>query len=273
MSQSDRAHSDRAGRTGRTRFILPVVILGGLLFILTYIGIQKSRSDSLELLRQQGVALIESLALSADNAIKANSFFDLLVQAKFSDLVDFLEKQNGLSFSRVELSEFAAAYGIDAVLIYDNDLNLQSSGSATSFTDLGRIHRFVVPEIAEFLADSSAGFRFQINDGDFPGDVSLYYISGTIDKKTVIVIVSDALFYSNAKKDIGIGYLVQNIAREVGVEYILFQTVEAIVFSSRKIGPILKIEKDTFLINALETDTVLSREYVLNDRKILELVK
>ncbi len=248
MSKSDRAHSNGAGRTG---FILLVVILLGiLLFILTYIGIQKSRSDSLELLRQQGAALIESLTLSADNAIKANSFFDLLVQAKFSDLAGFLEKQNGLSFSRAELSEFAAAYGVDVVLIYDNDLNLQSSGSAGGFTDLGRIHRFVLPEVEEFLSDSTAGFSFQINDGGFPGDVSLSYLFRTTDKNNVIAIVSDALFYSDAKKAIGIGYLVQNIAREVGVEYILFQTVEAIVFSSRKIGPILKIEKDPFLTSA-----------------------
>ncbi len=270
MSQSDKARSVGAGRT---RFILLVVILLGiLLFILTYIGIQKSRSDSLELLRQQGVALIESLTLSADNAIKANSFFDLLVQAKFSDLAGFLEANNGLVFSRPELSDFASAYGVDAILIYDNKLNLKSSGAANGFTDLGRIHRLILPEVEALLGDSSAGFSFQINEGDFPGDVSLYYLSKSTDNNYVVAIVSDALFYTNAKKDIGIGYLVQNIAREVGVEYILFQTTEAIVFSSRKIGPILKIEKDPFLTKALEADTVLSREYVLNGRKIMELV-
>ncbi|MCX6826485.1 MAG: hypothetical protein NTV06_04340, partial [candidate division Zixibacteria bacterium] len=69
----------------RVRFIIPfLVLLGGLLLIVTYLGIRKSRTDSLELIRQQGAALIESLTLSSDNAIKANSLFDLLVQEKFS---------------------------------------------------------------------------------------------------------------------------------------------------------------------------------------------
>ena len=46
----------------RTRYVVLILALSAiLLFVLTYMGIQKSRSDSLELLRQQGAALIESL--------------------------------------------------------------------------------------------------------------------------------------------------------------------------------------------------------------------
>lgn len=258
---------------GRTSFILLVIVLLGiLLFILTYIGIQKSRSDSLELLRQQGVALIESLTLSADNAIKANSFFDLLVQEKFADMAGFLEQQDGLSYSPDELSDFASTYGVDAILIYDNETDLLSAGVLGGFTDLSRINHFLQQEVALLWGDSSTTVSFQMDEGDFPGDVALYYLSKSSDNKYIIAIVSDALFYSNAKKDIGIGYLVQNIAREVGVEYILFQTTEAIVFSSRKIGPILKIENDVFLTGALSADSVLTREYTLNNRKIMELV-
>jgi len=271
MLQSISEYSEGASRT---RFTLLIVFLTGLLlFILTYLGIQKSRSDSLELLRQQGTALTESLTLSADNAIKANSFFDLLVQEKFSDLTDFLEKQDGLLLSQSELSVFADKYGVDAVMVFNRESGLKAYGSGSGFVDVGEILSFVQSEVEDLFSDSIANYSFQIDDGGFPKDVSLYYLSKTAEHKYVIAIVSDALFYSNAKKDIGIGYLVQNIARQVGVEYILFQTAEGIVFSSRDIGPVLKIEKDIFLINAINSDTVLSREYVLNDRKILELVK
>jgi len=271
MPQSD---SGYLSEFSRTRIIVPVVaVIAILVFVFAYLGIQKSRSDSLELLRQQGAALIEALTLSADNAIKANSFFDLLVQEKFSDLAGFLESRGDSFYSSPELADFASAYGIDAVLIFDSSLALTASGAGSVFIDLNRIYGFVLTEIDELLADSTSSSAFRIVEGDLPGEVSIFYLTRAPDGDHIIAIVSDALFYSQAKENIGIGYLVQNIAREVGIEYILFQTMDGIIFSSRKIGPILKIEKDPFLLEALESDSVFSREYVFNDRRILELVK
>jgi len=259
---------------GRAKFILPLIaIFGVLLFILTYLGIQKSRSDNLQLLRQQGNALIESLILSADNAIKANSFFDLLVKEKFSDLAGFLETRPDLDFSAPELSDFASGYGVDAIFIFDNDMHLKASGARGVFININDIYSFVIPELENLLSDTASQSSFQFVEGRYIGDVRLYYLSRTADKKYVIVISSDALFFAQAKENIGIGFLVQNIAREVGVEYILFQTTDGIIFSSRKIGPILKIEKDSFLQKALVVDTVVWREYEVDDRPILELAR
>jgi PAS domain S-box-containing protein len=258
----------------RTRYVVLILALSAiLLFVLTYMGIQKSRSDSLELLRQQGAALIESLTLSADNAIKANSFFDLLVQEKFSDLAGFLETRENLDFSSPELADFASGYGVDAILIFDSSMSLRASGSRGVFIDLNKVYARIIPEIEALLSDTVSQSSFQIIEGDLPGDISLYYISKSSDRRFMIAIASDALFYSQAKTNIGIGYLVQKIAREVGVEYILFQTVDGIIFSSRKIGPLLKIEKDPFLTDALDSDSTFWREHVFDERRILEMVK
>jgi two-component system sensor histidine kinase HydH len=271
MLQSD---ADRPAGLVRTRYAVLIIVLSAvLIFVLTYMGIQKSRSDSLELLRQQGAALIESLALSADNAIKANSFFDLLVQEKFSDLAGFLEARADLDFTSPELADFASGYGVDAILIFDSSMNLKASGARGVFVNLNRVYRRIVPEIEVLLSDTVNQSSFRIVEGELPGDVSLYYITKSNDQRFVIAIASDALFYSQAKTNIGIGYLVQKIAREVGIEYILFQTVDGIIFSSRKIGPLLKIEKDPFLSEALASDSVFWREHVFDDRRILELVK
>ncbi|UCD16445.1 MAG: PAS domain-containing protein, partial [Candidatus Zixiibacteriota bacterium] len=259
---------------GRLRYSLPILaVLGILLFVLTYLGIQKSRSDSLELLRKQGIALTASLTQSADNAIKANSFFDLLVQEKFSDLAGFLTSREQLDFSYEELADFASAYGVDGIFVFDAELVLQTYGVRGVFIDPDEILGKIFTDLEAFQRDS-ANFRSQKTVfGDLPGEVSIYYFEKTIDRDYIVVIVSDALFYAEAKKAIGIGYLVQNIGREVGIEYIFFQIPEGIVFSSRKIGPVLKIERDSFLVQALSTDTIVSREHILNDRKVLELVK
>ncbi len=258
----------------RISFILvTVVLLGVLLFVLTYLGIQKSRSDSLELLRQQGVAQIEGLVLSADNAIKAGSLFDLLAQEKFSDLVGFLETKEDTAYSSPELADFASGYGVDAILIFDNEMNLKASGARGVFIDLNRIYSVVVPELESMVADEAVQSSFRIIEGSRPGEMSIVYLQKTTDRKNIFAIVSDALFYVQAKENIGIGYLVRNIAREIGIEYILFQTKEGIIFSSRKLGPVLKVEKDPFLLSAFASDTIISREHTFNERKILELVK
>lgn len=266
--------TDHLSGFGRAKFILPLIaIFGVLLFILTYLGIEKSRSDNLQLLRRQGAALIESLVLSSDNAIKANSFFDLLVREKLSDLAGFLETRPNLDFSAPELADFASGYGVDAILIFDKDMHLIASGARGVFINTNEIYGYVIPELEDLLADTVNLSSFQFVEGSLPGDVRLYYLTRTADQNNVIVIASDALFFVQAKENIGIGFLVQNIAREVGVEYIIFQTVDGIVFSSRKIGPILKIEKDPFLQEALTADSVVWREYESEGRSILELVK
>jgi PAS domain S-box-containing protein len=244
-----------------------------LLFILTYLGIEKSHSDSLQLLKRQGTALIESLILSADNAIKANSFFDLLIQEKFTDMVAFLESRPDLEFETGELADFANAYGVEAILIFDDSASLVSYGARGVMINIYDIQNAVVPEVRNLFQKKSSFSNMLTSLGDLPGEVAMYYLEKTADSRYIVVIVSDALFYSESKKSIGIGYLVRNIAQEVAIEYILFQAYEGIVFSSRKIGPIPKIENDLFLSRALEADTVLSRKHLFNDREVLELIK
>ncbi|MFH2037566.1 MAG: ATP-binding protein [Candidatus Zixiibacteriota bacterium] len=260
--------------TFRTRFLLLIVIfMAVLLFTLTYLGIQKSRSDALELINQQGIALIESLTLSADNAIKANSFFDLLVQEKFSDLVGFLETRENLKLGSPELADFATGYGVDVILIFDDKKNIIASGSRGVFFDVNRVYAMVIPEMENLLGNQTNVSSFQVIDGEYPGEKSIMYLQKTASGKNIIAIVADAIFYSQVKEDIGIGYLVRNISREVGIEYILFQTTDGIVFSSRKVGPVLKIEKDDFLQRAIGVDSVMSRKQVFNETRVLELVK
>ncbi len=258
---------------GWVKFILPLsALLAILLFVMTYLGIQKSHSDSLLLLRQQGGALIESLVLSADNAIKANSYFDLLIREKYADLVGFLETRPDFDFTSEELADFSL-YGVDAILIFDDSLNLKTSGARGIFIQIEDIYRLIIPEVKALVEDSTNYSNLQIITGDLPGDVSLYYLEQTSDHKHTIVLVSGALFFTEVKKNIGIGFFVQNIAQEAGIDYVIFQTKNGIIFSSKKINRIPSIEKDPFLQMAFNSDTTVFRRHLLTDREILELIK
>jgi signal transduction histidine kinase len=270
------ANPGKSGRmvTPRVGFIFIIItIIGVLLFVMTYLGIKKSRQDSLALVRQQGIALLESLTLSADNALKANSLFDLLVQEKFSDLVSFLQTREKFEYTSPELADFAQGYGVAAILIFDKELNLEATGARGVFINLNSVYPVIIPEIERLIADENQSSSYDIFEGDRPGDVSLYYLEKTNDRNHVVAIIADALFYVQVKEDIGIGYLVQKIAREIGIEYILFQTPEGIIISSRRLEPIPAIATDPFLSGALTDDSVNTRLYEFQNRSVLELVK
>jgi PAS domain S-box-containing protein len=258
----------------KPKILLPIFILMGvLLFVLIYLGIQKSRSDSLELIRQQGTALIESLTLSSDNAIKANSLFDLLVEEKFSDLASFLEGRKSMNYSAEELADLSSQYGVDAIMTFDRNGSFQRAGARGFFINLAELSELASFLVDTFLADT-IGDNSRLDFAMAPGgNEVIYFIKISADNSHIIVVMTDALFYTSAKKDIGIGYLVQNIAREVGIEYIMFQTEDGIIFSSRRLGPTLKIENDPFLEAAIDSDTTLSRVYSYNERNIMELVR
>ncbi len=258
----------------RVRYLLPLLALVAILiFIATYLGIRKSRSDSLELLRRQGTALIESLALSADNAIKANSFFDLLIQEKFADLTSFLENRPDFDYSAEELAEFTLAYDIDAIMVFDSAGVLLNYGTGGPLVDIDFLTESVAGDVNNLVISPPGASDFITATGDSPNEISLFYLQKTYDNRYIIVFSADALFYTSSKRSIGIGFLVRNIAQEVGIEYIVFQSFDGIIFSSRKLDPLLKIDKDPLLTAALESDTALSRLTDFNGREILELAR
>ncbi len=269
------ANSDKQNPPGISlKIALPVIIATGmLLFVFTYLGIQKSRQDSLELLKRQGSALTEALALSADNAIKANSFFDLLVREKFSDMTSFLASRPDFDYSGEELDDFSSSYGVDAIFVFDTALNVTTYGTRGAFINPDKILDDSFGDLEKFQADSVEFNNLETIYGDLPSQVTMYYFEKINDNKYIVMIVADALFYTESKKSIGIGYLVQNIGREIGIEYIFYQTPDGIIFSSRKLEPVLKIEKDPFLQEALKSDTALTRQITVGDRKVLELAR
>ncbi len=269
------ANSDKQNPPGISlKIALPVIITTGiLLFVFTYLGIQKSRQDSLELLKRQGSALTEALALSADNAIKANSFFDLLVREKFSDMTSFLASRPDFDYSGEELDDFSSSYGVDAIFVFDTSLDVTTYGTRGVFINPDKVLDDSFGDLEKFKADSVEFNNLETIYGDLPGQVTMYYFEKINNSKYIIMIVADALFYTESKKSIGIGYLVQNIGREIGIEYIFYQTPDGIVFSSRKLEPVLKIEKDPFLQEALKSDTALTRQITVGDREVLELAR
>lgn len=73
------AETRNRGESKGGRLPLPPLALSALaaavILVLTYTGIKRNQSESFEILRSQGVTLLQTLVESADNAITANSYF------------------------------------------------------------------------------------------------------------------------------------------------------------------------------------------------------
>jgi len=88
-----------------------------------------------------------------------------------------------------------------------------------------------------------------------------------------VVLVREAGYYVEALQNTQIGFLAQNMARESGVEYIVYQSSEGIIFASRKIERLLAIESDPFLSEAVDSDSTVHRMFEFHGREVLELVR
>ncbi|HEX2897244.1 MAG TPA: PAS domain S-box protein, partial [candidate division Zixibacteria bacterium] len=259
----------KSQRTQLTVIIVLVVAAG--ILALTWFGIKQSRSDSLKLLVSEGTAFTEALAQAAENAIQSEQVIDHFVHLRNSEIISSIAPAVLDSPTTLQLLEVARDHQIFGIFIYDGGGNLLS-GAATR-TLAASPPEFVGAEVDSLLGHPENNYALLL-DEQTPGQEPLHYyleITSTLDR--IVVIVDDASYYVEAMRKTQIGFLAQNMAKEKGVAYIIYQTIDGIVFSSGKTDRLLSIESDTFLKQALEADSISFREHEFDGVTVLELVR
>ncbi len=255
----------------RRLLVTVIIVLALLLFVFTWLGIQASRRDSFKLLVMQGTTFAEALAQASGNAIASESFNDYLVHRRFHEIVIVLSNMSVSDKNENQLSLLAVRHNLNAIYLCDTSGQILSEGITNNQKPV--LPDFVINEIKSLSANPESFYVLLLQQNELPGESIHYYleISNTLDE--VIVIAANAQYYTESLKNTQIGYLVQNMAREAGVEYIIYQAQDGIIFSSRKTGELLSIESDPFLTEALESDTIFHRKYLFQDNEVLELVR
>jgi len=240
-------------------------------FLITWTGIRESRSDSARLLVMQGEAFIEVLAQATDNTIVSETFYDFLIHQRFSEIAVPIQQEALPAVTDEMLIDLAVDHSLYGAFLFRADSTLAGGGIVRG--SLARLPDYVIYEVNQLIADPENNFVLLLDEGDSPDEMIHYYleISNTLDR--VVVLVADALYYTEALQQTQVGYLAQKMAHEEGVEYIIYQTTEGIVFSSRRAGKLLAIESDPFLADALESEHIASRRYNFQNREVLELVR
>jgi signal transduction histidine kinase len=251
--------------------ILLAVALAVAVVVITGYSIRTSREDSLALLEDQGRAFTESLALASKNALTAESFYDELVRQRYSDLVRTLQERKIEDLTEQDWVGFALGHDLLGAYLYDSTGEMQIGVAARG--PLEAPPDFVATEVKSLFQNPEANYVLLLDESTAPGRMIHYYLELTSRMRHVVVLAVDALYYGQALEQTGIGHLVQEMGGEPGIEYIIYQTDEGIVFASRRPGELLAIESDPFLTAALDSDSIVSRQYLFQGREVLELVR
>jgi len=259
----------------RLRYVIIITLLLALiLFLIAFFGIQKSKSNMLKVMEKEGIALLGSLILSSQNTIRANALVEELVGERLlniASLMDHAEKEGKIDNSK--LREIAEKSNLLRIDILDQQINPVYSSDPYDREIYEDTASLVVPMLHSILNEGENEIAFGIESKTLLAEKSYAAAIRRSKDKGVVVVVTSAAYMESFKKEIGIGYLIQKMSQERGVEYIVLQSREGIVLASKKVERMMKIEEDPFLQEALSENQARSRIAPFEGEEVLEVVK
>lgn len=238
--------------------------LAVILIFAGYFSVTVGQNAAFDAVVSQGRALTESLLSSADIIIEADDEFTELglnqlmeeIPAQFNDK---LRSESVLDSLR-DLSES------DRICLIENRKIIASSSRRNAVTGNSEIELWL--DSLEIDPEAQIVYEFQPLEGDrylwsyFPlkSDAGLF-----VSKRWLLGK------YGNQK--LGLYYLLNQVAQESGVEYIMLQNLDGIIFASKKIASMPRISDDDFLVESLTSDTTRSRLIMFQGREVLETVR
>lgn len=259
----------------RLRYVVIITLLLALiLFLIALFGIKQSKSNMLRVMEEEGMALLEGLVLSSQNAVRANALVEELVGERVRDvanLVSQMEKEGKVSSAVLE--NIVRESNLSRIDILDQKMNLKYSSHLSDREIYEDSTSSVIPSVSSILDGEEEEVVFGIEAKTLLAEKSYAAAVKRSKQAGAVVVVASAAYLESFKREIGIGYLIQRIGQESGVDYIVLQSMEGIVLASKKVERMLKIEEDPFLQSALEEETAKSRITSFEGEDLLEVVR
>ncbi len=263
------------------RFRIPVtpwhlVLLGVAVAIMfgvwAYMGYRAFRSSLLDATDRQGRALLESLMQSAEITAQANQFMRL---QQIQNLADEARLASiSISFSsatKSDLQEIIWEHDLDGVLLVSpTDEILAEPDFLAGFIGAQQeeitaayenIRRGFTPWETLYHTDEATGEEWigAFVQGNASGEIC------SVWRKTTRI--------EEVLNEIGIGHLIQQVGQKAGIDYILLQTPDGILFASRPVKPVLRIANDPFLIETIAENTTRTRELTFEGQQVWEAAR
>ena len=251
--------------------LLMLIILALILVILGYLSLNIGKRAALNAISAQGRALTETLISATDIILKSDREFARLAVDKITYSISHLTSKTGkfdnliLENIKNELNAIKVAYIQDGSIAQSSQENQETIGGRNLFDN-----EVIQQWLDSLNLDPEAEFVYDINAADAGLFLRGYY---PVDSLDGIMVVIPWQFGNYGNPRLNLYNLLNSVAQEAGVEYILLQNLDGIVFASKKIASMPKISEDPFLLNAINSDTSANRLINFQDREVLETVR
>ncbi|MDH4223776.1 MAG: hypothetical protein OEV55_09590, partial [candidate division Zixibacteria bacterium] len=220
----------------RLRYVIVLTLLFALvLFLIAFFSIEKNKLNMLKVMEKEGKALLESLVIASQNTVRANTLLEELLERRLLDIARIVNQmeQDGTATEKKleELVTINSLWRIDFI-------NSSGKVEKSSIPEPGEIYHdtadFPAKRLEMVLKGEINEADFEIKGKDMLSENRYAVVLKRSKSSGGIAVISPAAYMDDFRKEIGIGYLIQNIGQQSGIEYILLQSREGIVFASKK---------------------------------------
>ncbi|MGQ9817509.1 MAG: ATP-binding protein [bacterium] len=235
-------------------YFITVIILIFLLGLFFILSIRNSQRVMLSFFEEEARSFLKIIALAQENSIFAEAEFEGRIADNLLSIISYIDEAG---YDHQTLERMRQNFHLSSIVIYDE------------------IQRKVISE---------SGIPYAIDTISIEDEKKInYYYFSVLNKKFIRFIyrvnqriLQIELSAENIKRfsqEYGIGKILNQMADNPLVQYILLQDLQGIIFATPNIRTMPKIENDPALLRALNNGEEITRIINFGNKKVLEIVQ
>lgn len=255
----------------KPRFLVPIIIaLAAILVVYAVVELRQAKKEILHIMSEEAGTLIRSIGVASDNATLAYSELEDQVAARLLSTARLVERldRHGL-LSQKTLAEIADQNNLYRLNLFDKKGRKILGSHPDVHQDLRALHapQDFIGSILDGTDDELViGFKEARH-----GSGQRYAVAVRRSGGGAVVTNIDAEEMLRLRKEIGVGRLLNDIAANNGVVFVVIQDTLGIIAASRNVTSMSSISHDSFLAEVLQAETTKTRLTELDGEQIFEV--
>ncbi len=251
-------------------------VIGIVMIASAYFELSESKKEIYRLLDRESASLIETIRLTSINTLHASDEIENLLTNRLLDNARFIRHLDSSGrLTEKDLSAFAKMNSLFRINILNAEgMRVLSNGvPSPGFFRKGENSSRRPREINELLSGKTDQVVIGLKESRIAGEQRFAVAVARANKKGAIIINLDAASLLEFRKNIGIGKIVQDIASNPGIVYIVLQDSDGVIAASKGVTKINSVSEDELLQQALTIDKPFTREFTFKGNKVYEVIQ
>ena len=240
-----------------------------------YFELSESKKEIFRLLSEQSSSLIKTISFSSINTLNSSYEIESLLTQRLLDNARLIRSLDSAKLiTRAKLIRIGKENRLFRINIFDSRGNrFLTNRIPVPGHDHpeGKVNRY--EELMPILTGRAQQLILGLHPAQHSEEERFAVAVARAFNKGAIVINLDAKDLLEFRKKIGIGKIINDIAGNRGIEYIVLQDSAGILAASSAVRSMDKIEGDPFLEKAMSLDSIFMRITRFNHHEVYEVVK